>query len=225
MRVAALDDLAVEFEHQPQNSVRGRVLRPEVQVEIADLLFARPAYLRSLGRPWVPSFQFCQAGGIRPSVPGNEVVLRRQPITGGEALFGGHVERRSPMHDPRPGRRQIVYSQMFAKSPRTASPLEKLLVESEFEARADRPTQPRDVARVVRTPGDLAFLAPERPAQNARRPGPASALPRGRDARRSSAHGTRAAPRGRAGDRRSAPPRRAGTWPSAGPGTGEHRPV
>jgi hypothetical protein len=32
VRVGALDDLAVEFEHQAQHAVRGRMLRPEVQV-------------------------------------------------------------------------------------------------------------------------------------------------------------------------------------------------
>ena len=37
MRVGALDDLAVHFEHQPHDAVRRRVLRPEIQREIADL--------------------------------------------------------------------------------------------------------------------------------------------------------------------------------------------
>ncbi len=41
MRVAALDDLAVEFEHQPQHAVRRRMLRPEIDVEVPDLLLAR----------------------------------------------------------------------------------------------------------------------------------------------------------------------------------------
>jgi hypothetical protein len=41
MRIAALHDLAVELQHQPQNPMRRRVLRPEVEVEVADLLFAR----------------------------------------------------------------------------------------------------------------------------------------------------------------------------------------
>ena len=37
MRIDALDDLAVEFEHEPQNAVRGGMLRPEIDVEIADV--------------------------------------------------------------------------------------------------------------------------------------------------------------------------------------------
>jgi hypothetical protein len=35
----ALDDLAVELQHQAQHAVRRRVLRAEVDVEVADLLF------------------------------------------------------------------------------------------------------------------------------------------------------------------------------------------
>src|SRR6056297_846657 len=38
MRVAPLDQLAVQFQHQPQNTMRRRVLRAEVKVEVADLL-------------------------------------------------------------------------------------------------------------------------------------------------------------------------------------------
>ena len=37
MRIDALDDFTVEFEHQTQHTVRGRVLRTEVDIEIADL--------------------------------------------------------------------------------------------------------------------------------------------------------------------------------------------
>ena len=40
MRVTAFDDFTVKFQHQTQNAMRRRVLRAEVQVEIADLLFA-----------------------------------------------------------------------------------------------------------------------------------------------------------------------------------------
>ena len=35
VRVGALDHLAVEFQHQPQHAVRGRVLRPEIHRVIA----------------------------------------------------------------------------------------------------------------------------------------------------------------------------------------------
>jgi hypothetical protein len=38
VRVATLDDLAVELENQPQHAVRRRMLRPEIEVEIAEAL-------------------------------------------------------------------------------------------------------------------------------------------------------------------------------------------
>jgi hypothetical protein len=37
VRVGALDDLAVQFQHQAQHAVRGRVLRAEVQRVVLDL--------------------------------------------------------------------------------------------------------------------------------------------------------------------------------------------
>ena len=37
MRVDAAHDFSVEFEHQPQDAVRGRMLRPKIQREIARL--------------------------------------------------------------------------------------------------------------------------------------------------------------------------------------------
>ena len=36
MRIDAVDHLAVELEHETQHAVRGRMLRPEVDVEVAD---------------------------------------------------------------------------------------------------------------------------------------------------------------------------------------------
>ena len=39
MRIDALDDFAVELEHQAQHAVRGRMLRPEIDGEIADCGF------------------------------------------------------------------------------------------------------------------------------------------------------------------------------------------
>jgi hypothetical protein len=36
MRIDALDHLAVQFQHKAQNAVRGRMLRAEIDVEIAD---------------------------------------------------------------------------------------------------------------------------------------------------------------------------------------------
>ena len=39
MRIDALDHLAVELEHQAQHAVRGRMLRAEIDGEIAELGF------------------------------------------------------------------------------------------------------------------------------------------------------------------------------------------
>jgi hypothetical protein len=36
MRIDSFDDLSVEFQHEAKNAMRGRVLRPEIDVEIAD---------------------------------------------------------------------------------------------------------------------------------------------------------------------------------------------
>jgi hypothetical protein len=38
MRIDALNDFAVEFEHQAQNAMRRRMLRPEIDREIAEVL-------------------------------------------------------------------------------------------------------------------------------------------------------------------------------------------
>ena len=40
VRIDALDHLAVELQHQPQHAVRGRMLRPEVDGEVADFVSA-----------------------------------------------------------------------------------------------------------------------------------------------------------------------------------------
>ena len=50
MRIDALDDLAVEFQHQPQHAMRRRMLRPEVDIEVADVGFSHRS-LRSVPSP------------------------------------------------------------------------------------------------------------------------------------------------------------------------------
>ena len=40
MRIGALDNLAIQFQHHPQHAMRRRVLGTEIDVEVADLLFA-----------------------------------------------------------------------------------------------------------------------------------------------------------------------------------------
>ena len=37
MRIDALDDLAVELQHEAQHAVRRRMLRPEIDGEVADV--------------------------------------------------------------------------------------------------------------------------------------------------------------------------------------------
>ena len=46
MRIDALDHLAVELQHQAQHAVRGRMLRPEIDGEVAEVLLARSCGLR-----------------------------------------------------------------------------------------------------------------------------------------------------------------------------------
>ncbi len=41
VRIDPLDHFTVQLQHQAQNAVRGRVLRPEVDVELADRNLAR----------------------------------------------------------------------------------------------------------------------------------------------------------------------------------------
>ena len=48
MRIDALDHLAVELEHQPQHAVRGRMLRAEVDGEVAKVLGHQVPALRLL---------------------------------------------------------------------------------------------------------------------------------------------------------------------------------
>ena len=49
MRVDALDDLAVELEHEAQYAVRRRVLRPEIDGELAVVAFTLAAFGLGLG--------------------------------------------------------------------------------------------------------------------------------------------------------------------------------
>ncbi len=39
MRIDALDDFTVEFQNEAENAVGGRMLRTEVDVEVADVVF------------------------------------------------------------------------------------------------------------------------------------------------------------------------------------------
>ena len=53
VRVHALDHLAIEIEHEAQDTMRRRVLRPEIQREIAQLGFShgRPPIAARSARP------------------------------------------------------------------------------------------------------------------------------------------------------------------------------
>ena len=50
MRIDALDDLAVELEHEAQDAVGGRVLRPEIDREVAELVLGHGLKYVILGR-------------------------------------------------------------------------------------------------------------------------------------------------------------------------------
>ena len=47
MRIDTLDDFAVELQHKTQNAVRRRMLRSEIDVEIADVMFGHCRLLRA----------------------------------------------------------------------------------------------------------------------------------------------------------------------------------
>ena len=49
VRIDALDHLAVELEHEAQYAVRGRVLRPEIDGEIAERRLVHPGSLKPVG--------------------------------------------------------------------------------------------------------------------------------------------------------------------------------
>jgi hypothetical protein len=44
MRIDTLDHLAVEFQNKAQNAMRGRVLRAEIDVEIADVMLGHHCF-------------------------------------------------------------------------------------------------------------------------------------------------------------------------------------
>ena len=62
MRIDALDDFAVELEHQAQHAVRRRVLRPEIDVEISNVMLVHSRLLQRpapfWGRPTQNQFVF-----------------------------------------------------------------------------------------------------------------------------------------------------------------------
>ncbi len=47
MRIDALDDFAIELENETQNTVRGRVLRSEVDRKVANVMFSHSDALRA----------------------------------------------------------------------------------------------------------------------------------------------------------------------------------
>jgi hypothetical protein len=84
MRIDALDDLAVELQHQAQHAVRRRVLRAEVDVEVADVLFGRWP-----GRASPISLRLFVAGkhvvGAFPRLPGRHEIELRNSCTSSPA--------------------------------------------------------------------------------------------------------------------------------------------
>ena len=55
MRIDARDDFAVELQHQTQHAMRGRMLRPEIDGEVAEVL-------RLLGHGFGSAFAFSSPG-------------------------------------------------------------------------------------------------------------------------------------------------------------------
>ena len=67
VRVDTLDDLAVDFEHQTQHAVRRRMLRPEIDGEVAQRGLVHSA--RAVGSSFTVSPSRRQAGRRRPAPP------------------------------------------------------------------------------------------------------------------------------------------------------------
>ena len=65
MRVDPLDHLAVELEHQAQHAMRSRMLRPEVDREVAEVLLVHDPDPAAYCRP--SSFAFSSPGSGGPS--------------------------------------------------------------------------------------------------------------------------------------------------------------
>ena len=69
MRIDPLDDLAVELQHKPQHAVRGRMLRPEVDREVSDVVLGHGLRTRANGEwrmangetSWSALPRFCAA--------------------------------------------------------------------------------------------------------------------------------------------------------------------
>ena len=72
MRIDALDHLAVELQHQPQHAVRRRMLRPEIDREVAEGMFGHgraPDAARQGSRQWAVGSRTakqaaCQASAV-----------------------------------------------------------------------------------------------------------------------------------------------------------------
>ena len=70
MRVAAFNNLTVQFQNQTQHAVSRRVLRAEVDVEVTDLLFARLSVLEAFAtihHAYALARLFCQFNGSGPT--------------------------------------------------------------------------------------------------------------------------------------------------------------
>ena len=84
MRIAALDNLAVQFQHQPQHTMRGRMLWTEVDIEITNLLLAGQSVVKfgavhyappSWPKPW--PVMICPIMPITPDFSANFLAVPR----------------------------------------------------------------------------------------------------------------------------------------------------
>ncbi len=81
MRIGALDDLAVHFQHHAQHAVRGRVLRPEIEIEIFDPRLGHQALASGLAGGVPVAFSSPGSGRIMPSQGERKSKLRNSWVS------------------------------------------------------------------------------------------------------------------------------------------------
>jgi hypothetical protein len=108
MRIDAFDDFAVEFKHKPQDTVRCRVLRPEVDGEIAKSSFSHGYLASNYGNsPSRKQFQAISRGRLDQAP---RVLL--EPVAGRaeQALRPERNQRKNFEEDPERDRASKVTS-------------------------------------------------------------------------------------------------------------------
>ena len=100
MRIDALDDLAVEFEHEPQHAVGGRMLRSEVDREVAEVLVGHGRLARLL------------VAGQRRALPGAQEVELTEFLAQAHRLVAHALLLVVVAHFDEAGHREVLAKRM-----------------------------------------------------------------------------------------------------------------